>query len=261
LSGFDVLKVTTSTSDEVLGSRFLQNNQYFVCLSNEQTAGRGRNGNVWESPSNSHIYMSVGSVFDISVINGIAGLSLACGVTVVRLLMKMGVKAGIKWPNDVLVDDKKLAGILVETRIKSSQVAVVVGLGLNVDMPASVAANIEQPWTDLNSLMLKKDYHSVADFIDKKNVNRNYVAAKLIEEIVRSMNRYVDSGFESFSDDWHQFDVLSGRDVIVKTSQDELEGRVTGFNEDHSLVVMINNEEKSYYAADVKLKLNDHVSN
>jgi len=260
LSGLEVLEVTTSTNDEVLGSRFLQNNKFYVCLADQQTAGRGRNGNFWQSPSNAHIYMSIGSVFDVSRVNDIAGLSLACGVTVVRLLKKMGVNAGLKWPNDVLVDDKKLAGILVETRIKSSRLEVVVGLGLNVDMPDSVKVNIEQPWTDLRSLMFNKNNQFVDNLFQDEKINRNYLAAKLIEEITQSMSRYDESGFESFEDDWNQFDVLSGRDVIVKTSLEELDGRVSGFNKDHSVIVMINNLEKSYYAADIKLKLNTHVS-
>ncbi|MCW8935950.1 MAG: biotin--[acetyl-CoA-carboxylase] ligase [Gammaproteobacteria bacterium] len=260
LAGFDVLKTTTSTNDEVLESQLLQKNRFIVCLADQQTAGRGRNGNVWQSPSAAHIYMSTGSVFDVSLIKDIAGLSLACGVAVVRLLRSKGVKAGLKWPNDVLVDDKKLAGILVETRIRASQVIVVVGLGLNIEMPESAIANIEQPWTDLNSLIPKKDFNAAFDLVYEKKINRNYIAAKLIEEIVECMVRYVESGFETFVDDWLQFDVLTGRRVNVKTDQEELEGHVIGFNKDHSVIVRVGNEEKTYYAADIKLKLDTHVN-
>jgi len=260
LSGLDVQKVTTSTNDDVLCSSALQSQRFFVSLANQQTAGRGRNGKVWQSPSNAHIYMSVGSIYDVSLVKDMAGLSLACGVAVARLLGEMGFNVGLKWPNDVLVDDKKLAGILVETRIRSSEVVVVVGLGLNVDMPDSVAQDIDQPWTDLSSLMLKKDYSSVGELLDEKNVNRNYVAAKLIEKIMQSMKRYAETGFASFNDDWREFDVLSGREVIVRTSEENLVGRVTGFNKDYSVVVMIDNKEKIFYAADIKLKLNSHVS-
>ena len=260
LSGLDVLQVTTSTNDAVLNSSALQSGGYFACLANQQTAGRGRNGNVWQSPSNAHIYMSVGSVLDVSITKDIAGLSLACGVAVTRLLKEMGFNAGLKWPNDVLVDDKKLAGILIETRIKSKEVVVVVGLGLNVDMPESAAKDIDQPWTDLRSLVTNNDYHLLGELLDGKNLNRNYIAAKLIEKIMQSMSQYVETGFASFNEDWHEFDILSGREVIVRTSDEDLIGRVTGFNRDHSVVVMINNQEKKYYAADIKLKLNSHVS-
>lgn len=260
LSAFDVLKTTTSTNDELLNSQFLQANKFFVCMANQQSAGRGRNGKVWQSPPNAHIYMSIGTVFDVSLVNDLAGLSLACGVTVVRLLKTMGFQAGLKWPNDVLVDDKKLAGILVETRIKRNQVMVVVGIGLNVDMPESAELNIEQPWTDLNTLISNKAFHAVDNLLEEKSVNRNFVAATLVEKIMQSMSLYAESGFETFNEDWNQFDVLSGRDVVVKTNHQEFAGHVIGFNRDHSVLVKINDQVKSFYAADIKLKLNAHVS-
>lgn len=260
LAGFDVLESTTSTNDEVLQSQLMQKRQFVVCLANHQSAGRGRNGNVWQSPSNAHLYMSIGSIFDVSLVSDVAGLSLACGVSVVRLMKSMGVKAGLKWPNDVLVDDKKLAGILVETRIKSTQVEIVVGLGLNIEMPESAALDIDQPWVDLSSLMLKNNVRDFADLLDEKKINRNYIAAKLIEEIIGSMTRYVESGFVTFNDDWKEFDVLIGRNVIVKTNQEELEGYVIGFNNDHSVNVQVHDQQKTYYAADIKLKIKAHVN-
>jgi len=260
LAGFDVVESTASTNDEVLKSQLMKKGRFIVCLANHQTAGRGRNGNVWQSPSNAHIYMSIGTVFDVSLVSDIAGLSLASGVSVVRLLKSLGIKAGLKWPNDVLVADRKLAGILVETRIKSSHVAVVVGLGLNIEMPESAALDIEQPWIDLNTIMHKTDFRVFGDLLDENKVNRNYIAAKLIEELTSSMALYGVSGFDAFSDDWQKFDVLTGRDVIVKTNHEELDANVIGFNEDHSVIVRVQGQQKTYYAADIKLKLNAHVN-
>jgi len=260
IAGFDVLQSTTSTNDEVLQSQLMQKNRFVVCLADHQTSGRGRNGNVWQSPSNAHIYLSIGAVFDVSLVSDIAGLSLANGVSIVRLLRSIGIKAGLKWPNDVLVDDKKLAGVLVETRIKSSQVMVVVGLGLNIEMPESTAVDIEQPWTDLSSLKLRKDFHTESDLFEDNKINRNYLAAKLIEEILEGITQYVESGFDTFNDDWHEFDVLSGRNVTVKTNQEQLDGYVIGFNKDHSVNVRVKGHQNTYYAADIKLKLNTHVN-
>ena len=134
MTQLQVLESVSSTNDEVMSSLQQGLEGYIGCVTNEQTEGRGRNGKAWESPANSNIYMSIGCHLDASQLNGLAALSLACGVAVARLLYATGVKVNLKWPNDVLFNEKKLAGLLVETRISPSKVYVVVGLGLNIDI-------------------------------------------------------------------------------------------------------------------------------
>jgi len=246
LTELQVLEVTASTSDWVM-NRLQQGGEKFIaCIANRQTAGRGRNGKVWRSPSNANIYMSLGTCFDVSLVSQMGGLSLACGVIVVRLLNSMGVSAQLKWPNDILVDDKKLAGILVETRIKAKQVFVVVGLGLNVKMPAHETLEIDQAWVDLNSLLTRSDI----------NLNRNNIVAQLLNALITGLLQYQKTGFDSFANDWKKFDMLRGRSVIIKTHEDEFDAEVLGVDAAFALRVKINNKEKTFYAADIKLKLN-----
>jgi len=246
LTELRVLEVTDSTNNWVMNCLRQGGEEFIACIANQQTAGRGRNGKVWQSPSNANIYMSLGTVFDVSRLSQMGGLSLACGVMVARLLHSMGVSAQLKWPNDILVDDKKLAGILVETRIKAKQVLVVVGIGLNVKMPAHKAPRIDQSWIDLQTLLAANEI----------NLNRNIIAAQLLNTLITGLLQYQKNGFDSFADDWKKFDMLRGRSVIIKTHEDEFDAEVLGVDASFALRVKTNNKETIFHAADIKLKLN-----
>jgi len=239
-----VLDVTSSTNDQLMSRQPDKSGQFIACIANQQTAGRGRNGNAWHSPANANIYMSIGVVLDVQEMSGLSGLSLACGVALARLFDSMGINVGLKWPNDILSDDKKLAGILVETRVKTQQVFVVVGVGVNVAMPEQANDIIDQPWIDLASLMG-----------GQRMPDRNEVAAQLLASLIECLQLYIKEGFKPFAIDWKKYDVLSGRNVMIKTDEAEFSAKVLGINNDHGLKVQINKEEKVFYAADIKLKV------
>src|SRR5690606_26503292 len=128
-----------------------------VLLAERQTGGRGRRGRPWASPLAANLYLSVARRFDAGLAR-LGGLSLVAGVAVVEALHASGVaQARLKWPNDVVVADgarlRKLGGILVEGGGEHAAPArAVVGIGLNVRMPAQAGAGIDQPWTDLQAL-------------------------------------------------------------------------------------------------------------
>lgn len=248
LSVIDKLQIEdslASTNDWVITQRPQKLGRFTVCIANQQTAGRGRNGKTWQSPPNANIYISVGALLNTEQLKNPNSLSLACGVSLARMLEKMGVSVGLKWPNDILFDDKKLAGILVETRLQANQMYVVVGVGLNVNMPAQAATYIDQPWTDLSRALIN----------NRVPLNRNELAAKLLLTLMRCLQNFSTSEFDSFKDDWKKFDLLSGRNVIIKTDTQELNAKVLGFNKDYSLRAEINQQEKTFYAADIKLKI------
>lgn len=244
VAGLEVHKRVVSTNDTVL-ARAEQKN--FACIANQQTGGKGRNGSVWESPANANIYMSLGYCFKQFPVQALNGLSLASGVCVARVLEGMGVRAQLKWPNDILLEYRKLAGILIETRIRSGGVYAVIGLGMNIDMAKVAGSKINQPWTDLCSAL-----PALAGF-----EQRNKLAAQLLDALFGCCIEYHRSGFTSFVHDWHRFDVLSSRQVIVKTQQGERCAKVAGISEDFGLKVEINGVQEVVYAADVKLKLDD----
>jgi len=251
LAELHVLESTSSTNDQVMKCLQQEAARFIACVANMQTEGRGRNGKSWQSPSDANIYLSVGGCFGSSLIADISGLSLACGVAVAKLMESMGLKVGVKWPNDILFDKKKLAGILVETRIQAKQILVVVGIGLNIKMPVIDADKIDQPWVDLSTAFAGQAL----------TLDRNYLTAQLMSSLIDCLLKYNKSGFKLFENDWKSFDILTGQDVLIKTDKEELKARVVGLNEDFALRVEINNQEEIFYAADIKLKLNDNARN
>lgn len=134
----DVVAETGSTNADLL-SRAADGQDIAgaVLLAENQSAGRGRNGRTWSAVPGTQILMSVGVPT-----TGVAGdawgwLPLATGLAVVDAVARCsGVQAGLKWPNDVLVGGNKLAGILAEVAVGPDEPVVVVGVGLNVSLPA-----------------------------------------------------------------------------------------------------------------------------
>lgn len=144
-----------------------------IVLAEQQLAGRGRRGRKWISPFARNIYCSLVWEFN-SGVAALEGLSLAVGVSVVRALHAIGINdAALKWPNDVLHNQRKLAGVLLEiTGDISDRCQVVIGIGINVEMSRVMdVAVIDQPWTD-------------AATAAGKYVSRNELAANLITQTV-----------------------------------------------------------------------------
>ena len=233
-----------STNDFVMSLVSESVDDVIVCFANAQTKGKGRNGKVWYSPASSNIYMSVSYGFTGSSLLSLSGLSLACGVAIASMLKELGIQPQLKWPNDVWVDGKKIAGILIETRVKGSKITAVVGVGLNVSMDDHNAENIDQPWTDL-----------VRCLDSEKSVSRNLLAAKMLKSILDVCFLYKTHGFQMFESDWAEFDVLKGKQVEADMRDKTITATVLGINDDGSLRVVIDGREERIYAADVKIKL------
>jgi len=234
-----------STNDFVMSLGGVASNRVVACFANAQSKGKGRNGKRWFSPANSNIYMSVG--FDLTglQLKSLGGLSLACGVAIANMLEVLGIQPQLKWPNDVWVNAKKIAGILIETRVKGSQITAVIGVGLNVSMEETCAQNIDQPWTDLVRCL----------GLDIK-VDKNRIASMLLESVVEACSSYKAKGFNGdMMNSWEKYDVLKGGQVDVVRGEKKFTAEVLGVNQDGSLEVVVDGSQQSIYAADVNVKL------
>ncbi|MDX1607346.1 MAG: biotin--[acetyl-CoA-carboxylase] ligase [Candidatus Competibacterales bacterium] len=168
-----------------------------ACLADAQSAGRGRQGRRWISPPGGNLYLSLLWRYHRSA--DLQGLSVATGIAVARALHALGATGvGLKWPNDLLHDGRKLGGILLESRTGADR-PVVAGIGLNLDLPDAAAVSIDQPWTDLRRVL-------------GAPVLRLRVAARLLE---RLLPLYADwpAGAHDLSASWRRFDVLADRRV------------------------------------------------
>jgi len=221
--------------------------QYIVCMAERQTAGRGRRGRVWHSPYAKNIYLSLS--FNLQGgSESLDGLSLALGVAVARCLSEQGVAGiGLKWPNDILVNGEKLAGILVELKGEAEQGwKVVVGLGLNVLMTGLEGSKIDQPWVSLVSL-------------SKTQVNtRSEWGGLLIESIIATIELFRVQGFKGVKSEWDRYDALFQKPVMVIGSN--LQGECEGVDERGRLLMRVDGGLKVVNAGEVSVR-SDESSN
>ena len=156
----------------------------FLVLAEQQTAGRGRRGRQWVSPFAENLYYSL----VLRVEGGmrqLEGLSLVVGLAVMRTLQVFGLDAaGLKWPNDVLVGERKIAGILLELVGDPADVChVVLGIGINVNMQSN--DRVDQQWTSMK--------REVGGSID-----RNRLVAQLNQQLQHELARHRRYGFAAF---------------------------------------------------------------
>lgn len=222
-----VEECTGSTNDLV--ARLLRESPRaaVVCLAEEQTAGRGRRGRGWVSPFGNNFYGSFGWIFPEGIVV-LEGLSLAVGVVAVRVLRRHGVKnAQLKWPNDIVVGGAKLGGVLIEVLAEAGgQCQVIVGLGLNVSLSASISDQVGRPVTDIAT-------HLQGAF------NRNQFGAQVIEAVVRLLRDYSEIGFSSFEQEWNSYDALWGEEVITSGLNEEIAGIARGVSQQGALKIEV----------------------
>ncbi len=212
-----------------------------VVLAEQQLAGRGRRGRKWISPFAQNIYCSLVWEFD-SGVAALEGLSLAIGVGVVRALEAIGINgAALKWPNDVLHEGNKLAGILLEmTGDVSGRCQVVIGIGINVAMSKNEA--IDQPWTD-------------ATRAAGKYVSRNELAANLITQILQLLVEFEAQGFSKFRDEWAACDYTFGKPVTVHIGEQIVPGVSAGVDVDGALLVDTGTGRQSFHGGEISLRI------
>lgn len=192
-----------------------------ACLAEHQTAGKGRRGRQWVSPYGSNIYLSLRWRFLHGGIASTHGLSLAVGVAVMRALHQQQVPAvGLKWPNDIVSQGKKLGGILIEVSGEADgPCTAVIGIGLNLHLPAADAESISQAWTDIGKIT----GHSP--------ISRNALAGSLLGHLLDITNGYENIGLKAYLDEWRQYDALQGQPATLYLGQQQLNGVVMGVDD------------------------------
>lgn len=195
-----------------------------TCLSEYQTAGRGRRGRTWVSPLGANIYLSMLWHFERGA-EQLGGLSLAVGVILVRCLEGLGIKrVELKWPNDLYLSGKKLGGILIEVSGESGgPCKAVIGVGLNVRMPGAAAGAIDQPWAQLAEL--------------DSQISRNSLAAALISALAPGLACFAEQGLEPYHKAWQERDALYGHHIVLDLGGRELSGRAAGIDRHGQLLL------------------------
>ncbi len=188
-----------------------------VCLTEYQTAGRGRRGRHWVSPFGTNLYLSM--LWRFQGTGRLGGLSLAVAVAVVEALEQVGApRLELKWPNDVLYQGRKLAGILIEVAGEANgECQVIVGVGVNMGMPPAEGGMIDQPWADLTETGARLD--------------RNHAAGTLIGNLLRGLERFEKYGLSPCLESWRERDSMYGQPVTVHFVDGDLVGIGRGIDE------------------------------
>ena len=223
-----------------------------VLLAERQTGGRGRRGREWTSPLAAHLYMSLSRTFAGGLAR-LGGLSLVAGIAVADALHGLGfVAARLKWPNDIVVAGdggslRKLGGLLVEGGGENAgPVRAVIGLGLNVDMPAAAAVLIDQPWCDLAGLS------------GGAPPSRDAVAAALLAHLLPALEQFDAAGLAPFLPRYSALDALAGQPVTVSGAHDEHAGTALGLADDGALRLrLVDGSERSFHAGEISVRRED----
>lgn len=214
-----------------------------VLLAERQTAGRGRRGRQWASPLAANLYLSCSRRFEGGLAR-LGGLSLAAGVAVAEALHALGAGAvGLKWPNDIVVAGRKLGGLLVEGSGEPAGAArAVVGLGLNVHMPAGAAATIDQPWTDLSRVLPVVPA-------------RDAIVAALLDRLLPAFDLFDAQGLAPFVARYDAFDALRGQPIWVHGGDgSRIAARALGIAADGALRIASDGVERHVHAGETSVR-------
>ena len=243
LSQFEIFFDIDSTNRYLNNKSIEGASSGYLVLAEQQTKGIGRRGRRWVSPFGANLYLSLLWRFQQGAAQ-LGCLSLFIAVAIVRALKSAGIKdAGVKWPNDIYWDNKKLAGILLEMRGElSGPSAVVIGVGLNISLSQdSVETNkIDQPWVDLETIMGKK-------------VDRNIFTALVIDELFDVLNEIQDEQ-NHLLDEWQKMDILKGQNVEVTFPDKVIVGKALGISHGGALRLSHNGNEMLCHSGEVSIR-------
>jgi BirA family biotin operon repressor/biotin-[acetyl-CoA-carboxylase] ligase len=204
-----------------------QQTKNFAVVADQQTQGRGRRGKEWVSPFGRSVYCSLAWRFEAGAA-ALSGLSLVVAVALVNMLEEMGYSGmQLKWPNDILWQQKKIAGILLEmTGDLAGPCDVVIGIGLNLNLSLLNDVSIDQPWADLQTMDA-----SIA-------IDKNTIVAQLINHLAESLDLFGRDGFAPFKSAWAKRDAFAGKEVqLTAGTQQVVSGSYNKVASDGSVLI------------------------
>lgn len=248
LNRLEILTSVDSTNTYLLErTETLQTSAVFA---EQQTAGRGQFNRSWIS-SNLGKNIALSILWHLSnEADKLTGLSLIVGLAVVQALEEYGLKGvKLKWPNDIVYQNKKLAGVLIETRtFKPGFYRIVVGIGLNLYKPTISPNAIKQSITDIYS-------------IQKLPPQRNRLAGLLLKKVLITITEFQNKGFAAFIEAWEKRDSLKGKSIQIQTAKGLREGIANGINSQGQLRVEINGRHRYYSTGEIRIQLNHCFKN
>lgn len=237
-----VLEVTTSTQEEVRKLAEEGSPEGTLVIAEEQTVGRGRLGRKWFSPPGKGIWMSLLLRPDLPL-SCASQLTLLTAVAVCRAIRTVtGVEPGIKWPNDLLVQGRKICGILLESVAEDERIRYcIAGIGIDANMTAE---DYPEELRDIvSSLRMESG----------KEVDREVLVSGVMAELEKLYSLYLDKGFDPIAHLWEALSVTINRNVTLHTPKGTVTGYATGIDTSGALVLDQDGEKVLIFSGDVQL--------
>jgi BirA family biotin operon repressor/biotin-[acetyl-CoA-carboxylase] ligase len=245
LRRLELLFEVDSTNTRLLGAAPPPPGSAEVCMSELQHAGRGRLGRRWIAPFGAGVSMSLSWTFS-NPASTLSALSLGVGVAVSRALARAGAEGiTLKWPNDIWFRDRKIGGVLIESRAEAGGTHVVIGVGINVSLPALARQQIEASGAYVAA---------VADACVRPP-SRNLVAGAILDELLSMLVVYERLGFAAFRDAWLALDALHGRQAKVVVGDKATPGIARGVDGDGALLLETGDGMQRFVSGEASLRL------
>ena len=213
-----------------------------TCLAEAQSSGRGRRGRAWVATPYSNLMLSMAWRFPNGP-NLVSGLSLAAGVAVLQALEEFGISgAGLKWPNDILWGQRKLAGLLADVQGEAAgPTRVILGVGVNAYISPADATHIDQAWVDLRT-------------ITSTLVDRNRLAALLMRHLKSMFLLFVAKGFAPFHGPWQARHLYQDKRVRLIQGEREFDGTVEGVDENGGLIIRHAKGKQVFHSGEISMR-------
>ena len=210
LNSVVVKKCVGSTNQELLMLARSSDLSGTVLFAELQTSGRGRFGRSWHSPVGRNLAVSLGARVSREP-DDLGAISLVIGVAVANAIQELGIDdITLKWPNDILLDKRKVGGILVDVVHAMSPIEIVVGIGLNIGGGSLIGEVVDNP---------------IADLLDHCSPPiRNRLAVSIVRNVYDAIRSFESQGFHVFRERWSALDALSGISVTVSTPGESIQG-------------------------------------
>lgn len=242
MNSYNIVNLSSVDSTNTFAMSNIDSLENFTVVSaSVQTCGHGRFGREWLSSASGNIYASIvlKPKVDSLDISFIANYTQLLSVVVAQILETYDVAPEIKWPNDVLVNGKKIAGILCETAFRGTGLkGVVLGFGVNLNLSEADIALINQPAISLNILL-------------KKQIDKDELLNKIIDSFVAKYDEFIADGFSSISLDYISRCNFLNKNVSIKTNTGVINGTAKCINLDGSMTLSLPSEDIVVYSGDL----------
>jgi len=227
----DIYFFKTIDSTNVFAKKTQLKKPFLIVLAEQQTAGKGRHGKTWHSPESGNIYLSL----KYQARTMMPALSLIIGLLIAEALDETSgqkINAQLKWPNDILLGNKKICGILIESEIEQDNIEITIGIGINYSIPKK-----ESWWGDLGKL---------ADVLPRE---------KLINAILKKIISYIEYSYPDWQKGWEKRCLHQNMEISIFTNQQkEIKGIFRGVDNEGKMLLETNNGIQSISSGEASIK-------